>query len=360
MLEPGEEAKVDILVTIPFEYVIEDQEVIFQVGATSELGHESELTLEIEFFRPDLKITGVTYEPMNITKNVTVTFDVVVSNLDVYDIPEVDINLYGNEVLIDTVMIQTLPTGMNKTVNLTWLPDTIGTQEINIEVVCFNQIQDNHFLNLTVEEEIPDLGISDVEIPAGDVEVNKETKIEISVANEGAVDAENVTVNLYDGDTIVDTVVIKSLPADSNTSIEFDWKPKKKGDNNLRIELEYEDQVTGTGDDDDVVIETVTVKEEQGLKLFGLDIILVVLIIVIIVVVVLVALAALIMKKKGKGATPTGPPPAQQMLPQTQQVAQQYPDPGQPPQQPPQYPQYPVQGQPPQQQPPIPPQGPPV
>jgi uncharacterized membrane protein len=120
-LPPTKQAKVNLLITIPFVYDQETTEYSMTVVGTSEGRVTDKVKFVVDLLLPNLKITKVKYNPKKIVADNPVTIELLVSNEGNVPCENVTVRFYDGTVAGEQVL-ERLPPGANKTVVFTWLP----------------------------------------------------------------------------------------------------------------------------------------------------------------------------------------------------------------------------------------------
>jgi uncharacterized membrane protein len=137
-LEARDEAKINLLLTIPFTYDQDTTEYSLTVVGTSEGRIQDKVKFVVDLLLPNLKITRVKYKPSNIKANQDVSVEVIVANEGNVHTENVTIRFYDGTIAGE-VVLERLPAGANKTVVFTWLP-TQGPHRLIFEIDPDNKV----------------------------------------------------------------------------------------------------------------------------------------------------------------------------------------------------------------------------
>jgi uncharacterized membrane protein len=137
-LAPTDEAKVNLLLTIPFQYDQDTTEYTMTVVGTSEGRIQDKVKFVVDLLLPNLKITKVKYDPKKIVADKPVTIELSVANEGNVPTENVTIRFYDGTVAGEQVL-ERLPPGRNSTVVFTWLP-TQGMHKLVYEIDPDNKV----------------------------------------------------------------------------------------------------------------------------------------------------------------------------------------------------------------------------
>ncbi len=182
---------------------------------------------------PDLKIneSDITYyyELKSLRINTTV------HNLGVIPASYISIELFDggiNETLIDATTITTLSPNSSETISTIWDASGVSSGRHDVYVVVdrlngiHEQNETNNMANLGLMI-LPDLALNANNVSISEISEGNAT-IEAIISNIGLSSAENVTIELSDGNistngTLIGNATIDTILPDSKSTIDFDW-----------------------------------------------------------------------------------------------------------------------------------------
>ena len=84
---------------------------------------------------------------------------------------------------------------------------------------------------------MPNLSITPTVKPF--IALNKTEQVSLKIANYGLWEASNITISFYENQTLLKSELIKSLGSSENYALNFTYKPKIRGDKNLKFVIGY-------------------------------------------------------------------------------------------------------------------------
>jgi len=166
-LKSGEQAKVTLLLVIPFTYDQDNTQYTMTVTGTSEGRIQDRVLLMVDLFLPNLKILSVKYSTTHFTANKPVSIEVVVSNIGQVPCENVTVRFYDKNIAGEQVL-ERMPAGGNLTAVITWMPRA-GQHKLEFQVDPDNKvIESNEDDNKVVDKVNVRMGVGDYGVPGFD------------------------------------------------------------------------------------------------------------------------------------------------------------------------------------------------
>jgi len=120
-LKAGEQAKVMLLLVIPFTYDQDNTQYTMTVTGTSEGRIQDKVMFVVDLLLPNLKITKIKYSTSHIVANKPVAIEVIVSNQGQVACENVTVRFYDKTIAGEQVL-ERMPGGRNNTAVFQWMP----------------------------------------------------------------------------------------------------------------------------------------------------------------------------------------------------------------------------------------------
>jgi subtilase family serine protease len=182
---------------------------------------------------PDLKInkSDITYY----YGQKSLWINTTVHNLGVISASNISVELFDggiNGTLINATTITTLSPNSNETISTIWDVSKVssGRHDVYVAVDRLNSIHEQNETNNMAK--LGTMILPDLALNANNVSISETSEgnatIEVVISNIGLSSAENVTIELSDGNistngTLIGNVTIDAIPPDSKSTIDIDW-----------------------------------------------------------------------------------------------------------------------------------------
>jgi uncharacterized membrane protein len=137
-LTPGAQAKVTLLLSIPFAYDTDNTEYSMSVTGTSEGRVQDKVTFVVDLLLPNIKIMKVKYSSSHLVNNKPVSIEVIISNEGLVACENVTVRFYDHGIAGEQTL-ERLPGGQNKTAVFQWMPKA-GSHKLEFLVDPDNKI----------------------------------------------------------------------------------------------------------------------------------------------------------------------------------------------------------------------------
>jgi hypothetical protein len=137
-LKAGEQAKVMLLLTIPFTYDQETTQYTLTVIGTSEGRIQDKVMFVVDLLLPNLKIMKIKYSTSHFVQNKVVSIEVTISNEGQVPCENVTVRFY-DKTIGGEQLLERMPAGQNKTAVFTWMPKA-GPHKLEFTVDPDNKV----------------------------------------------------------------------------------------------------------------------------------------------------------------------------------------------------------------------------
>jgi|GEM_PF-4274297 subtilase family serine protease len=217
----------------------------------SDSGDDSDMQF-IRVLAPDLRVMDIE-TPAVLKLGEEHIISVSVENAGDYRAENIKVKLYVNGTLIGEKEIDSLEQYENRSVSFKWIPETTGTFNIEAVVDEDNKIaewdEDNNKM-ITTTVKAPDLVITNYSVPEDMAQYSTYT-IEVSVENQGTVDADRFVISLNDSYSTKTQEI--NLSAGEIKLLNFTYTPMKNGTINFSITLDIENEISELDEENNIV-----------------------------------------------------------------------------------------------------------
>jgi len=233
LLLAGQNATVSIVWNIPA--LQQSHDVYVKIDTNNDITETNESN-NVAFkstVLPDIKInkSDITYY----YKQKSLMINTTVHNLGVIPASNISVELFEggiNGTLINATTITTLSPNSNETISTIWDVSGVssGRHDVYVVVDRLNGIHEQNETNN--EANLGTMILPDLALNANNVSISETSEgnatIEAVISNIGLSSAENVTIELFDGNistngTSIGNTTIETIPPDSKSTIDFDW-----------------------------------------------------------------------------------------------------------------------------------------
>jgi methanogen extracellular protein (TIGR04279 family) len=212
---------------------------------------------------PDLTPTTITVAPPEPSVGENCTVNVTVLNTGTAESPPFKVLLKADGLTVQTLTVEKLPVNGLAVLRFTWTPTRSGNHTLTVIADPDNAVEElnetNNVLSITVTvKALPDLTVEIVNLPAS-FEAGKEYSINVLTRNIGEGDAGAFNVRLEFNGHLIGVKTVEALPAGSDRTITFTWRPEEAGRYVLRATVDPENAVREVNEANNVAEVEVTV-----------------------------------------------------------------------------------------------------
>ena len=212
---------------------------------------------------PDLTPTSITVVPYEPSVGENCTVNVTVLNVGTAESPQFEALLKADGLTVQTLTVEKLPVNGLAVLRFAWTPTTSGNYTLTVIVDPDDAVEEldeaNNILSVTVTvKALPDLTVEIVNLPES-FETGREYSIDVLTRNIGEGDAGAFNVRLEFDGHLIGVETVEALPAGSDRTITFTWRPEEAGRYVLRATVDPENAVREVNEANNVAEVEVTV-----------------------------------------------------------------------------------------------------
>jgi subtilase family serine protease len=186
----------------------------------------NELTVTFSTEPPDLTVTNLTWEPLNPSKNDTVTFTTTVKNQGTGRSDACQMAYYIDGDYKSTITVSPLDIDTSSNVTFTWVAQT-DMHSVKVIIDFHNMVaesdENNNEYSASFQTTPPDLTISDITWDPIDVGIGDEVTFTVTVTNLGTGRAEASRLGCYVSTSYTGYVSIPKIEAGASYNATFKW-----------------------------------------------------------------------------------------------------------------------------------------
>jgi subtilase family serine protease len=188
---------------------------------------------------PDLTPSNLQV-PSNIPLNAITSVIVTVSNIGGADAGTYSVRLFDGTTQIGKQQPLSLAAGASSQFTFNWKPTTTGIHNLRVVIDQANLVAESNEANneITTNVNVGNVDLEPTELNVQSSNLNQNNIIQVTVANNGSLDAGTYSVRLFDGETQIGKLQPLGLAAGTSAQFTFNWKPTVTGTHNLKVVID--------------------------------------------------------------------------------------------------------------------------